>query len=154
MKLPMLESVLRICTALLMTGRCWKDLKITERMLEKITSTNMYMAALFDWWTYTQDKHHGTSFQVRFFFPHRGIAISYNQNIKKYILWKFGNEKASLVIKLEEFGNKTMRKSGSPDLGWICQNLAHSCSDFALYQVDLTLHVNALNKRKVKYLRP
>ena len=28
-----------------MTGRCYKHLKITERMLEKITSTDMYTAA-------------------------------------------------------------------------------------------------------------
>ena len=42
-KLPMLESVLRLRTTLLMTGRCCKDLKITDRMLEKITSTCIHV---------------------------------------------------------------------------------------------------------------
>ena len=44
MKLPMLESILRIRTTLLMTGKCCKDLDISDGMLKKFTSANMYTA--------------------------------------------------------------------------------------------------------------
>ena len=39
-------------------------------------------------------------------------------------------------------------------LGWICQNLVHTCSDFAFYQVDLTLHVNALTISLQSFFSP
>ena len=41
MKLPLLESILRIRTMLFMTGKCCKDLEISDGMLKKFTSTNI-----------------------------------------------------------------------------------------------------------------
>lgn len=42
MELPMLESILRIRTTLLMSGRCCKNLVITEAMLQKFSAETVY----------------------------------------------------------------------------------------------------------------